>query len=62
VAARVVRLQDVGTSVMLTAELQNQPLKVRLSPEAPPLIVGDTVWLQLLGPHSCFYVNEERVS
>ncbi|MDD0840246.1 ABC transporter ATP-binding protein [Curvibacter sp. HBC61] len=62
VAATVRQVQDVGTHLMLTAELQGVPLKARLGVEWLTLKAGDPVWLQLLGPHSCFYVNEELVS
>jgi glycerol transport system ATP-binding protein len=58
-------LQDVGTHVMLTASINGQPevrLKARLSQEAERLKVGDTVWLQVLGEHTCFYSNEEIVA
>lgn len=62
VAARVVRVQDIGTHLMLTASVGENVLKARLNPEQlGGLSVGSTVWLQLVGPHSCFYVNEELV-
>ncbi|MDD0816454.1 ABC transporter ATP-binding protein [Curvibacter sp. HBC28] len=62
VAAKVRQVQDVGTHLMLTAEVQGVPLKARLGVEWLSLKPGDEVWLQLLGQHSCFYVNEELVS
>ncbi len=60
--ATVLRAQDIGTHVMLTATVGGNPLKVRLHPEMAPPQAGDTVWLQVLGPHSCFYRDEELVA
>ncbi|MEA3394391.1 MAG: ABC transporter ATP-binding protein [Pseudomonadota bacterium] len=62
VPARVQQVQDVGTHLMLTAEVLGERVKARLSVESPALVPGDTVWLQLVGGHTCFYVNEELVS
>jgi glycerol transport system ATP-binding protein len=61
--AQVRQVQDVGTHLMLTAELSGgQALKVRLAIESPPPPApGGTLWLQLLGEHTCFYVGEELV-
>ncbi len=61
VTARVQRLQDIGTHLMLTADINGVPVKARLAPEILDLNVGDSVTLQLIGPHTCFYVNEELV-
>src|SRR5450830_1902827 len=60
--ARVRQVQDVGTHLMLSAEVQGTVLKARLGVEWLKLAPGDEVWLQLLGQHTCFYVNEELVS
>jgi glycerol transport system ATP-binding protein len=55
-------VQDVGTHLMLTVELTGgQALKLRLSIDAPPPQPGDTLWVQLLGAHTCFYIGEELV-
>jgi glycerol transport system ATP-binding protein len=59
--ATVTRVQDIGTHWMLTASVGAHAVKARLDSErvAPP--VGATIGLQLVGPHSCYYVNEELV-
>ncbi len=61
---RVTQLQDVGTYLMLTARAGDHAIKVRLEPSqaalAPP--PGATAWLRVLGPHTCFYRNEELVT
>jgi glycerol transport system ATP-binding protein len=58
----VVQVQDVGTHLMLTASCAGQSVKARLSPNAAHLKLGATVWLQVLGKHSCIYQNEEIVA
>ena len=62
VPAKVRQLQDIGTHLMLTAEVQGGVVKARLGAEWLHLKPGDEVWLRLLGSHTCFYVNEELVS
>ncbi|MDA8455647.1 ABC transporter ATP-binding protein [Acidovorax sp. GBBC 3334] len=56
---RVEKVQDIGTYQLLTARLGDQVLKARVSPAEALPPVGGTVWLQVLGPHTCFYRNEE---
>ena len=60
---RVLRVQDVGTYQMLAAEVagdvQGHVLKARCASEQRLPPVGETVWLQVLGGHTCFYRNEE---
>jgi glycerol transport system ATP-binding protein len=60
--ATVTRAQDIGTHVMLSATLGGTSVKARLSPEAAAPLAGDTVWLQVLGPHTCFFKAEERIA
>lgn len=58
----VTQVQDVGTHIMLSASLSGQPIKARLSSDAAQLSVGDVVWMQVMGEHTCFYKNEEIVA
>ncbi|KQP49801.1 ABC transporter ATP-binding protein [Pseudorhodoferax sp. Leaf274] len=60
--ALVQRLQDVGTYQLLTVRIGEQVLKARLAPGQPAPAVGAMAWLQLLGPHTCLYRNEELVA
>ena len=46
---------------MLTAQVGENVIKARLSAERTALPIGSTVWLQLVGEHTCYYVNEELV-
>ena len=58
----VTKLQDMGTHVMLTATVAGHLVKAKLGTDADVPAVGDTAWLQVLGPHTCFYQNEEIVA
>lgn len=61
VSASVTKLQDIGTHLMLTAAVDGHVVKARLSPDMTGFEEGSNVWLQILGPHTCFYNNEELV-
>ena len=58
----VSQVQDVGTHIILSATVAGQTLKARLPVSARAMLAGDTVWLQVIGEHTCFYKNEEIVS
>ena len=58
----VSQVQDIGTYLMLTAKVGEHTLKARFSPETRLPSAGDTVWLQVLGEHTCFYQNEELLA
>jgi glycerol transport system ATP-binding protein len=60
--AQVTQVQDIGTYLMLTATIAGHPVKARLAPETRALERGETVWLQMVGEHTCFYRNEELVA
>ena len=65
----VAQALDIGTHVLLTGQCASGAsgargdltIKARLSPELAPPRRGDSVWLRVLGPHTCFYQNEELV-
>ena len=61
-ACSVAQVQDIGTYLMLTAKVGEHTLKARFSPETRLPSAGDTVWLQVLGEHTCFYQNEELLA
>ena len=52
----------MGTHVRFTATVYGQTLKARMSPEVQLPAGGASVWLQVLGEHTCFYQNEEIVA
>ena len=61
-ACSVAQVQDIGTYLMLTAKVGEHTLKARFSPETRLPSAGDTVWLQVLGEHTCYYQNEELLA
>lgn len=61
-AAEVVRAQDIGTHLMLTAQVNGALLKARLASDTRVPAPGGTAWLRVLGAHSCFYKDEELVA
>ena len=62
VPMEVRQVQDVGTHVILTAERGGNLIKARLAPDSSHIQVGDTAWLQVMGPHTCFYKDEVIVA
>ncbi len=60
--AVVRQVQDIGTYWLVSCDAAGTPLKVRLSPDDTPPVVGDTVGLQLLTNNTCFYQHEELIA
>lgn len=58
----VSQVQDVGTHNIVTASHHGQTVKARLSTDSASVQTGSTVWLQVMGAHTCFYKNEEIVA
>ncbi len=62
----VTQAQDIGTYWLVTARVgsgaDQSLLRARLSPEQSVPRVGDTVWLSIIGEHTCYYVNQELVA
>lgn len=59
--ATVSQVQDVGTHVILSANISGHGLKARLSTDWARLSLGENVWLKIMGEHTCFYKHEEIV-
>jgi glycerol transport system ATP-binding protein len=57
----VTQIQDVGTHVILSASSAGQSIKARMPVELATYAKGDTVWLKVLGEHTCIYKDEEIV-
>ncbi|GIX24815.1 MAG: ABC transporter ATP-binding protein [Caldimonas sp.] len=62
VPVRVAQVQDIGTHWLLSGRLGEHLIKARLDPETCAPAVGATVWWRLLGPHTCYYKNEELLA
>jgi glycerol transport system ATP-binding protein len=52
------KVQDLGTSKIVTASVGGAPLRARVPVDA---VVGDRVALSVVNPHACFYRNEELI-
>jgi glycerol transport system ATP-binding protein len=66
VSGVVTQAQDIGTYWLVTARVgsgaNESLLRARLSPEQAIPHVGETVWLSVVGEHTCYYVNEELIA
>ena len=67
--AVVTQAQDIGTYWLITAHAGDDNekgdgslIRARLSPEQNIPKVGDVVWLNVIGTHTCFYRNEELIA
>ena len=60
----VTQAQDIGTYWLVSARLADGAgeLRARLSTEQAIPRVGESVWLSVVGEHTCWYVNEELVA
>ena len=61
IPAQVERVQDLGTSVLMTLQCDGQVLRARLPLTTQHFAVGSNVHVSLIGNHTCFYHNEELV-
>ena len=63
--ATVTQAQDIGTYWLITARVGSGAaeslIRARLSPEQAIPTVGDTVWLSIVGAHTCFYKDDQLV-
>jgi glycerol transport system ATP-binding protein len=58
----VIQVQDIGTYWLVTAKVGESVVRARLSAERTVPKVGESVWLGIVGSHTCFYRNEELVA
>ena len=62
----VTQAQDIGTYWLVSARVGSGAgeslLRARLGPEQAIPRVGDSVWLRIVGEHTCYYKNEELVA
>lgn len=59
---QVLRVQDLGAHVLLSAQAGAHVLKARFAAGTPLPAVGQSMWLQLQGPHTCYYRDEELLA
>ena len=60
--AQVLRWQDLGTSGLLTTQCAGEVVRVRLANHSDTPQVGQTVYLQVLSIHTCFYEQEALIA
>jgi glycerol transport system ATP-binding protein len=60
--AQVLRWQDLGTSGLLTTQCAGEVVRVRLANHSETPQVGQTVYLQVLSIHTCFYEQEALIA
>jgi len=59
VPVTVDQAQDIGTYWLLsTHAADGTRIRARLHPNQAVPRVGETAWLQINGPHTCFYAND----
>lgn len=60
----VTQVQDIGTYWLVTAKLAagDATVRARVAPQGVMPKPGETVWLGIVGRHTCFYKDEELVA
>ena len=61
-AAQVVKVQDIGTYWMITGAIGGRVVRARVSSGEQVPVAGDTIWLALIGPHTCFYKDDRLLA
>jgi glycerol transport system ATP-binding protein len=56
---QVIRSQDVGNHILVTAMFEGLNVKARLPADSAALQAGETIWLKVLVEQTCFYRDEE---
>ncbi|QDD63460.1 ABC transporter ATP-binding protein [Herbaspirillum seropedicae] len=59
VSAEIIQVQHLGTSQLVTAQLEGMSVKARLSPEMK--IATGNQWLRLAKPETIYFSNDERI-
>jgi glycerol transport system ATP-binding protein len=61
-AAAVTQVQDIGTYWLLNARVGDTTVRARLSPDTAKVPrAGESVWLGIVGPHTCWYAADETL-
>ena len=59
---QVVQALDIGTHWLVTGSVGESTVRARLAPDHPTPHAGDTLWLSVVGSHTCYYKNEELIA
>jgi glycerol transport system ATP-binding protein len=60
--ATVSLVKDIGTHWMISATVAERVVRARVAPDVRAPQVGDTVWLAVIGPHTCFYKDDRLIA
>jgi glycerol transport system ATP-binding protein len=55
------QIQDIGTYWLLTAHAGETVVRARLHLASAAPCIGSSIWLQVLGPHTCFYGADQQL-
>ena len=59
--ATVTQVQDIGTYWLLNARIGDAVVRARLNPDSAVPRAGESVWLGIVGPHTCWYAADETL-
>lgn len=59
--ATVTQVQDIGTYWLLNARIGETVVRARLNPDSAVPRAGESVWLGIVGPHTCWYAADETL-
>jgi glycerol transport system ATP-binding protein len=59
---RITQAQDIGTYWMLAGAVGEYLVRAKLPVDKAVPEVGQDAWFSVLGPHTCFYKNEELIA
>ncbi len=59
--ATVTQVQDIGTYWLLNARIGEAVVRARLNPDSAVPRAGESVWLGIVGPHTCWYAADETL-
>jgi glycerol transport system ATP-binding protein len=60
--ATVSLVKDIGTHWMISATVADRVVRARVAPDVRAPQAGDTVWLAVIGPHTCFYKDDRLIA
>lgn len=60
--ATVSLVKDIGTHWMISSMVADRTVRARVAPDVRAPRVGETVWLAVIGPHTCFYKDDRLIA
>jgi glycerol transport system ATP-binding protein len=59
---KIMQAQDIGTYWMLTGTAGSHTVRAKLPVDQHVPNVGENAWFSVIGPHTCYYKNEELIA